>query len=110
MEITVKELEDSLVVELAGEFDLHTADDFSEEIETRIKQGYNKIILDLAKVEFIDSSGIGAIISKYKDLTNQGGVLTAVNLTPQVERIFEVSGIFRIVDVYSTRQEAVQNI
>ena len=110
MKLSFEKVSDSLVVNVEGEFDLHTADYFKEEVGTKINEGHKKIILNLESIEFIDSSGLGAILSKYKDLEKKCGELVVINITPQVKRIFEVSGLLRVLDVYSSKQEAVENI
>ncbi|GAB6098984.1 anti-sigma F factor antagonist [Halanaerocella petrolearia] len=110
MQLLFEKVDNNLIVKLEGEFDLNTADYFKKEVGKKITAGNKRLILDLEGVEFIDSSGLGAILSKYKVLNKEGGYLVAVNLTPQVKRIFEVSGILKLLEIYSSRQEALDNI
>ena len=110
MNLDFKMIENSLIVRLSGEFDLHTADYFKEQIEDKLSSKINNLILDLSEIKFIDSSGLGAILAKYKQLNNRGGKLAIVNPTPQVKRIFELSGILKIINIYSSEQEAISSL
>ncbi|AGB40560.1 anti-anti-sigma factor [Halobacteroides halobius DSM 5150] len=110
LKLSFQKLDKALVITLDGEFDLHTAEKFKKRVGNKIAAGNTRIILDLGGVEFIDSSGLGAILSKYKKLDKMNGKLIVTNVTPQVKRIFEVSGILRIIDIYSSQKEALDNI
>ena len=110
MEVFLTERENNLVVRLKGEFDLHTADYFKAKLKDKLNKSINNLILNLDSIKFIDSSGLGAILSKYKEINKQGGDLVITNVTPQVERIFELSGILNIIDIYSSEKEALDNI
>ncbi|MCK8827079.1 STAS domain-containing protein [Natroniella acetigena] len=110
MEVNCRQLTNNLFIELEGEFDLHTADYFSTEISNQLTTEIDNLILDLDGIEFIDSSGLGAILGVYKKINQKGGNIGAINITPQVERIFEVSGLLKIIDIYSSKQEVLDKI
>ena len=100
----------NLLVELEGELDLETSPTFRAVVEERLNQ-YDTIkhlILDLKKVNFIDSSGLGVILGRFKRLSQQGGKLSAINVSPPIRRIFELSGLLRIMDIYDNRQQALE--
>jgi stage II sporulation protein AA (anti-sigma F factor antagonist) len=101
----------NLIVRVDGELDLVTSPLFREKVENKLNQ-YEMIkhlILDLRKVNFIDSSGLGAILGRFKRLSQQGGRLSAVNVSPQVRRIFELSGLLKIMEIYNDRQQALNS-
>ncbi|PRX26711.1 SpoIIAA-like anti-anti-sigma regulatory factor [Orenia metallireducens] len=110
MKLSFKKYNNKLVVRPYGEFDLHTVDIFKEKLEQRLTEDINGIILNLDGIKFIDSSGLGAIIGTYKRISNKGGVLAIAEVTPQVERIFEISGILKIIKLYPSEAEALDNI
>ena len=58
-----------------------------------------KVIIDLQKVSFMDSAGIGLIIGRYKQTACFGGVLELQNVSPNLQRIFEMSGITKIINI-----------
>ncbi|TDX51176.1 SpoIIAA-like anti-anti-sigma regulatory factor [Orenia marismortui] len=110
MKLSFKKINNSLIIRLEGEFDLHTADHFKEKLEEKINDTIRNIILNLDGIKFIDSSGLGAILGTYKRITKTGGSLAMVKVTPQVERIFELSGILKIIKIYSSEEEALDKI
>ncbi|HBL06583.1 MULTISPECIES: anti-sigma F factor antagonist [Clostridium] len=104
-------LDDKIVVTLQGELDHHSA----EEVRTRIddildKDGYKALIFNFSGVNFMDSSGIGAVIGRYKKMSLRGGKVCLTNVTPTVKRIFELSGMFKIISMYENVEEALRNI
>jgi stage II sporulation protein AA (anti-sigma F factor antagonist) len=59
-------------------------------------------------VTFIDSSGLGVILGRYKRITQLGGTMTTVSLEPQVQRIFELAGLLKILTIYESEQKALE--
>lgn len=111
MLIETERIGPNLIVRVDGELDLVTSPLFREKVEKKLNQ-YEMIkhlILDLRKVNFIDSSGLGAILGRFKRLSQQGGRLSAVNVSPQVRRIFELSGLLKIMEIYNDRQQALNS-
>jgi len=104
-------LDDNIIVTLKGELDHHSA----EEVRTRVddildKDGYKNLIFNFSGVNFMDSSGIGAVIGRYKKMSLRGGKVCLTNVTPTVKRIFELSGMFKIISMYDNIEEALRNI
>ena len=79
----------------------HTVDDALD------VSGAKNILLDMRHVTFVDSSGIGAIIGRYKRVLALGGRVVACSLQPQVARMLEMSGLFRIINWHTTEAEAL---
>jgi stage II sporulation protein AA (anti-sigma F factor antagonist) len=89
-----------LLIELTEEIDHHS----SEKIRTRVDYEIGRfmpkeVVLDLEKVNFMDSAGIGLIIGRYKQTKMYGGELKIQNVSPKLKRILEMSGIEKIVKV-----------
>jgi stage II sporulation protein AA (anti-sigma F factor antagonist) len=102
---------DKLILVLSGELDHHSAEEVRNKIDDIINRvGTNKVIMDFANVTFMDSSGIGVIIGRYKKLTMKNGTLCIIRVKGSVERVFELSGLFKIIKVYKTLEEAVNII
>ncbi len=102
----------SLVVRLAGELDLHTAIQFREVVESRLDadDSLTSLILNMSRVEFVDSSGLGAILGRYKRISQRGGQVYLVRVQPRVRRIFELSGLFKILSEAASEEEAVRQV
>lgn len=67
-----------------------------------------KVVLDLASVQFIDSSGCGAILALLRQLSTVGGDLKLCSVTKPVRSLFELVRMHRILDIYNTREEATK--
>ena len=91
---------DCLVVEVLGEIDHHSASDFKERITREYERAaVRNIELNLSDVSFMDSSGVGMIIGRFKDAEQRGGSLSASGLSNELERLFELSGLHKIITV-----------
>ncbi len=89
----------TLVVKLSGEIDQSCAGTIREEIDRELKQCTIKnLILDFAEVSFMDSSGIGMILGRYKEIKLRGGKTMIIRIQPQVDRILELSGLKKIIE------------
>ncbi|MFA6941920.1 MAG: anti-sigma F factor antagonist [Clostridiaceae bacterium] len=111
MFISFKVNQDKLIVFLEGELDHHSAEQVRSKIDNKIQDNNEKnIILDFSKVSFMDSSGIGVVIGRYKMITAKGGKLCVVNPASNVNKIFELSGLFKIINRYKSISEAINNL
>ncbi|MFP4662359.1 MAG: anti-sigma F factor antagonist [Halanaerobiales bacterium] len=111
MNIKTVSKNDTLIVRMSGELDLLTVSEFKDRVVDKTeKEGINNLILNLQNVTFIDSSGLGAILGRYRYLDKKGGRVILVSLKPQVERIFKMAGMLTIMDHFSSEQEAVNGL
>ena len=89
----------TLHVYLEGELDLHNADELKEAIDIEIdKKGIKNIVLHMEKLTFIDSSGLGVLLGRYKKLLPLGGKLKIANVPPNIYKIMELSGLPKIIE------------
>ncbi len=99
-----------LIVRLKGELDHHTAEIFRSRVQEVLARGKTKtIILNLSGLNFMDSSGIGAILGRYNFLKHKEGIIAVCNLQPQVEKVFYTAGLFNIFKKYGSEEEAFDN-
>jgi len=90
--------EDVLVVRLSGELDHHEAESLRDEWKDMIYNNPVKhIILNLESVTFMDSSGLGVVLGRYKEVMQLGGEMVICSISPPVKRLFEMSGLFKII-------------
>ena len=87
------------IVRLSGELDHHSAAPLKEKLDTLIKSGVKdlRLVLDFRDVTLMDSSGIGLIIGRYKLLKNSGGELAVQGISQQIDKVFRLSGLYRII-------------
>lgn len=108
--IQTRRSKDSLIVRMTGELDLDTADTFRTEVrkELEASERLRHLILDLRGVTFIDSSGVGAILGRYRDINgSRQGKVVAFGPRPHVRRVLEFAGLMRVMAVADTQQQAL---
>ncbi len=100
-----------LLVRLEGELDHHTAEQLRQQVEERFEQFELKhIVLNLENLSFMDSSGLGVILGRYKQVKNIGGEMVVCAISPAVKRLFEMSGLFKIIRLEESEQFALQTL
>lgn len=98
-----------LVVSLIGELDHHSAEEVRVKIDDRIsRENIRKLVLDFSGVTFMDSSGIGVIIGRYKKISMCSGEVNIISVSKSIKRVFELSGIFKIIKYYENLDEALK--
>lgn len=101
----------TLVVYLDGELDHHSAEEVREDIDNTIdSKNIRNLIFELSNMKFMDSSGIGVVIGRYKKIHKLGGKVGIINSNPHVYRIFQMAGIFKIIHNYKTKEEALDDM
>ena len=93
-------------VSVFGDLDGSTSPTLLKEIAGLIEQGTTNIILDFTQIEFISSSGIGAIALSSKDLSQSDGKLSVVCDNRKVLSLFDITNLSKVVTVYQTLEEA----
>lgn len=100
-----------LIVRLAGELDMHIADELRQTVDMNLEaNGVKHILFNLDAVTFIDSSGLGVILGRYKKITATGGKVLVAHIQPQVLQIFELSGLLKIIKVYHSEAKALEDL
>lgn len=107
MEIKVREVEGVVVLDIDGEIDLYNAPDIKTSIKNQMDAGKKKIIINLDSVSYIDSSGIGALISSLSHLKKTGGGLKIINVYDSVKKVFELTKLTSFFEIYDNEDEAV---
>ena len=108
MELTRDKVGDVIVVTLQGEhLDAGNTKDFKQDV-TALVEPNAKVVLDLSRVQFVDSSGCGAILSYLRQLKSAGGDLKLCAVTKPVRSLFELVRMHRVFDIFNTRDEAVK--
>jgi len=101
----------TLVVNIDGELDHHTADTLRDRVDYALEDpNIRHIVFDLKQLKFMDSSGIGVLIGRYKIVSQRGGLVAVAGVNPQIHKVFEVSGLYTIIKKYKDVQEALSDI
>lgn len=92
--------DDNLLVNFDGELDHHTAKEVRESIDNEYdRENVKNIVIDLNQLNFMDSSGIGLLMGRYKMVSLNEGELYLKNVSERVEKILRMSGILKIVNI-----------
>lgn len=111
MSLTVKQerLEKVLITRLSGELDHHSANIVRETIETAVREAETDIlILNLAGLGFMDSSGLGVILGRYRLLAELGGKVLLCGVCPSVHKLLEMAGILKIIELHDDEHAALK--
>ncbi len=98
------------VIELGGEVDLYTAPEFKERLLQLIEGGKSRVVVDLSKATFIDSTTLGVLVGGVKRLRPTGGALSLVCTDQNITKIFEITGLDRVFPIHGSRDEALQAV
>ncbi len=112
MELTRRQIGSVLVLSFAEPLNLEgeTSGDFKEKIRSVIAEGHRNLVVDLGQVAFIDSSGLGALISALKVLRANKGDLALANVSGPVRSVFEITRLLRVFVTYDTAEEALREM
>lgn len=110
MEYTLNELAGGVsVVHLEGRLNMVTAGRLRDIVTTTVAAGHARVVVDLAKVEFMDSSGLGALISGLKTARQAGGDLRIAAPTEQVRLVLQLTNMERVLSAYGSAELAYAN-
>ena len=99
---------DRVIVRLAGELDHYCAQGVRRDLDKMISDYTIRwLILDFTTLQFMDSSGIGVILGRYRQMRDRGGQVGVIHMNPHIQRIFHMSGLDRVIRQLD-RQEAAQ--
>ncbi|ACY98195.1 MULTISPECIES: STAS domain-containing protein [Thermomonospora] len=89
--------DDRVTVTVRGSIDLHSSDELRERLKSLVEAGHRQIVVDLAAVDFCDSSGLNVLVRTYKQAREQGGVLTVTGAYGRVENVLRTTGLDRFL-------------
>lgn len=108
MTVTVRSSESSAVVAVSGDVGAGTAPTLRARIESLVeRETPRQVVLDLSDVDFVDSSGLGTIVRAHKHLRKAGGTLSLVVTSDTVLRVFQMSGLDRVLVVHPSLDDAL---
>lgn len=97
-----------LVVSLSGELDQHTADELRTAIEKELDKDIARhMLLDLSQLAFMDSSGVGVLLGRFRRIHAQGGKMAAYALHPHLERLYELAALSRVIPAFAAEDTAI---
>jgi anti-sigma B factor antagonist len=104
---TVGPIGDCAVLRVIGEVDVYTAPMLREQIRELAAKGAVHLITDLSQVDFLDSTGLGALVGGLRRLREAGGSLALVVTTPRILRIFQITGLTNVLAIRPSVTDAI---
>lgn len=95
------------VVEVSGEVDVYTAPRLREAVVSAIDDGNTRLVIDVDKVEFLDSTGVGVMVGALKKVRSSGGTLDIVCTQPRLLKIFDITGLDKVFGLHASVADAV---
>lgn len=110
MEINVGMDGDIVMLDLNGDLVASTAEDLKAQVAKLVEKNFRYIMLDLSKVGFMDSSGLGSCMAVHKTLNEKQGLLVCAQPSEAVAKIFRITRADQKIKVMPTRSDASKNI
>jgi len=108
--LNFRELGDVTVIDVAGQIKLgEGAVSLRDAVRDLIGRNQKRILVNLAAVTYIDSSGIGEMVAAFTTLTNQGGQLKLLNLTKRVQDLLQITKLYTVFEVYDNEAHAIRS-
>lgn len=109
MQSTFYKKDKQLVFEMEEEIDEYSVQNIKRRMDNEIQRYMPKeVIFDFSNVSFMDSAGIGLVIGRYKLIDMIGGELKVANVNLQIQKIFEMSGLLRLIPIECKNKKEVQ--
>jgi anti-sigma B factor antagonist len=108
--INTRQVGDVTVVDVSGRITLGDgATMFRDTVRDLASKGNKKLLLNLAEVSYIDSSGIGEMVSVYTSVTGQGGQVKLLNLTKRVKDLLQITKLYTVFEVFDDEATAIKS-
>ena len=104
--LRIYEANGAKIVEANGDIELHNAPRLREELKAICEIKQVCCVIDMSKVPFIDSTGVGVLVGALKRAREHGGTLTLACPQPRVRRVFEITGLLGALPIYESREAA----
>ncbi len=110
MEMKKRTVNDVIIIDMVGKITLGEGTAaLRNEVRNLLKEGSKKIILNLGEVNYVDSSGIGELVSAFTTTANQGGRLKLLNLTKKLHELLSITKLLTVFEVYEDEEEALKS-
>jgi anti-sigma B factor antagonist len=110
VKLTTRQVGDVSVMDAVGRITLGEGSSiFREMLRELVAKGQKKILMNLADVSYIDSSGIGELVSGFTTVTNQGGQLKLLNLNKRVKDLLQITKLYTVFEVFEDEATAVRS-
>jgi anti-sigma B factor antagonist len=108
MNIQINEQGNIVLISVVEErLDAHNSTDLKTRLLSLFEDGKNNMVINLEEVRFVDSSGLGALVSGFKNASARNGSLKLAGLQPQVQSMFELTRLHLVFEIFPTSEDAL---
>jgi anti-sigma B factor antagonist len=108
--LNTRQVGDVSVIDVAGRITLGEGSSaLRDTLRGMVAKGQKKVLLNLGEVSYIDSSGIGELVSGFTTVTNSGGQLKLLNLTKRVKDLLQITKLYTVFDVHEDEAGAIRS-
>ncbi|GAB4163976.1 MAG: STAS domain-containing protein [Geothermobacteraceae bacterium] len=108
MIVQIEEKDTAVLITVKEErLDAHNSGELKTQMLNLFEEGKNSLVVNLEEVRFVDSSGLGALVSGFKNASARSGSLKLCNLQPQVKSMFELTRLHRVFEIFPNVDEAL---
>ncbi len=109
MELVQEKIDDVSILNLNGRLDATRVSELKETVQAMIDAGGLKILIDMTNVDFVDSSGLGTLVTCLRSVTKAGGVFKITSLQENPKKLFETTRLDRVFDMHDDRDAAIKS-
>jgi anti-sigma B factor antagonist len=110
LKLSVRQVGDVAVIDAAGRMTLgEGSSDFRDKVRELATSGRKQILLNLADVNYIDSSGIGELVSSFTTISAAGGSLKLLNLTKRVQDLLQITKLYTVFEIFDDEAAAIRS-
>ena len=108
LKLNTREVNGIIIIDLTGQITIGEASAaIRDEIRDQLGQKFNRILLNLADITYIDSAGLGELTAAYTSVRNRGGALKLLSLTKRVRDLMQITKLYTVFDVYDEEKKAI---
>lgn len=108
LEVETEQRGDATVLSLRGEIDVYTAPRLRQTIVDLVDGGATRLVVDMEKVDFLDSTGLGVLVEGLKRVKNREGSLSLVATQDKILKIFDITGLNKAFPIHASVEDAVK--
>lgn len=110
MILNIEEHDAAVLISVKEErLDAHNSGELKSQMLALFEEGKTNLIVDLEEVRFVDSSGLGSLVSGFKNASARNGNLKLCGLQPQVKSMFELTRLHRVFEIYQDSKDAMES-
>ena len=110
LDVKIRRMGDVPVVELSGDVDGYTCAKLRDAIIDLLEAGDCKVVISMAKVSYIDSSGLGTLVGGLRRINEHDGGLVLSGAGPQIRKVLSITGLSKVFSVFDNEAEAVRSL